>query len=271
MTADVTEELRRLGMRPVKSLGQNFLQDDDIAERIVEAAGLTSKDKVLEIGPGLGTLTDEIMKKAGKTIAIEKDASLVGYLEGRYSDTRFDVEIIQGDVLERDLPDFGKVISNLPFSISSPITFRLLKEDFSFGVLTYQKEYAERMVAEPGEEDYSRLSVMVSTLADLEILFDVPRNAFYPPPSVDASVIRMVPSRPPFPLKYEDAFSKVVKELFNYRRKKIKNALKNGLRTKIGEVPYGDRRVGNLSPVEINDIVNHLVEKGILDEDSSEN
>ncbi len=264
MTADVNRKLQRLGIRPVKSLGQNFLQNEDIAEKIVEAAALKSKDRVLEIGPGLGVLTNEIVKKAGSTKAIEKDASLAGYLDGSYSNTEYDIEIMKGDVLEMDLPEFDKVISNLPFSISSPITFKLLKEDFKLGVLTYQKEYADRMVAGPGEEDYSRLSVMVSTLAETEILFDVPRGAFYPPPSVDATVVRLIPSRPSFYIKDQDIFSKVVKELFNYRRKKIKNALKIGFRTRIGDVPYGDRRVDNLSPAEINEIVNHMIDEGIL-------
>ncbi|MFP3872451.1 MAG: 16S rRNA (adenine(1518)-N(6)/adenine(1519)-N(6))-dimethyltransferase RsmA [Candidatus Aenigmatarchaeota archaeon] len=270
MTVDVSSQLERLGIRPVKSLGQNFLKDMNIAEKVVESAQISSDEIVLEIGPGLGILTDEIVKKADRTVAVEKDASLVGYLEGKYTEENMDIEIIKGDILEMDIPEIDKVVSNLPFSISSPVTFKLLKEDFKLAVLGYQKEYAERMVAKPGEEGYSRLSVMVSTLAKAEVLFDIPRHAFYPPPSVDATVVRLIPSYPQFPLKHEEAFSRVVKELFNYRRKKIKNALKMGFRTRIGDVPYGDKRVGNLPPKKINQIVNHLVEEELISEDQLE-
>lgn len=266
MKENVQSRLKKLGIRPTQTLGQNFLRKETIAEKIVDAAEIYSKDTVLEIGPGLGILTDKIVEKASNTILVEKDDSLVGYLEGKYGDKDEDIEIINDDVLELDLPDFDKVISNLPFSISSPVTFKLLKNDFEWGVCTYQKQFAERMVAEAGEEEYSRLSVMVSTLARVESLFRIPRNEFYPPPKVDAAVVRIIPSRPDFPLKYDDAFSKVVKALFNYRRKKIKNALSTALDKEIKKVPYKDKRVGNLPPDKINELVNYLVEKDMIDD-----
>ncbi len=140
------ERLKRLAIRPTRSLSQNFLNDIRTAKRIVESAEIYSSDTVLEIGPGLGMLSDGIVEKAGKTILIEKDSALISYLEGRYSDKE-SVEIIHGDVLQKNIPEFDKVVSNLPFGISSPVTFKLLKKDFRYGVLTYQKEYAERMLA----------------------------------------------------------------------------------------------------------------------------
>jgi len=260
MEETVKSRLKRLGIYPSQSLGQNFLKNDTTARRIVEAAGLSSSDIVLEIGPGFGVLTDRIVEKAARLIMVEKDESLIGYLKGRYQDE--DIEVIKADVLELDLPPFDKVISNLPFSISSPVTFKLLQEDFDRGVLTYQKEFAQRMVAEPGGEEYSRLSVMVSTLAELEMLFDISRHDFYPPPRVDASVLRMFPSRPDFKMRDERIFSEVVKALFNHRRKKIRNSLDIAydIRDKKEEIPYGERRVGNLSPREINEVVNYLMD-----------
>ncbi len=264
MDKSVKNRLRKLGIRPTKSLGQNFLENWNIAKKIVEYANINSSDKILEIGPGLGILTDFIVERAGKTILIEKDKKLTSYLEGRYS--KYELEINEGDVLEIELPNFDKVISNLPFSISSPITFKLLKCDFKMGILTYQKQFADRMLAEVGEEEYSRLSVMVSVNAEVEKLFNISKESFYPPPKVDATVIRLIPSEPGFVIQNEEIFSKVVKELFNYRRKKIKNALDTGLDVDIDDVPYEDKRVGNISPEQINEIVNHLIKEGMIEE-----
>jgi len=259
----INEKLRKLGLEPTKSLGQHFLIDPDIAEREVEEANISRDDTVLEIGPGLGILTDEIVKRAGNTIAIEKSTPLYGYLEGRYEGKNF--EIIEGDVLDIELPLFDKVMSNTPFNISSPLTFRLLDRDFKAAVMMYQKEFADRMVAEPGEDDYSRLSVMVSVKAKVKRLFDIPRSKFYPPPRVDATVVKMVPSEPDFNLKYHEKFSEVVRELFNYRRKKISNSLKTGFGIKGKNIPYKDYRVGNITPGEINEIVEYLVVNDLLE------
>ncbi|MFW5953101.1 MAG: 16S rRNA (adenine(1518)-N(6)/adenine(1519)-N(6))-dimethyltransferase RsmA [Candidatus Natronoplasma sp.] len=267
MEKSVKDRLKRLGIRPTKSLGQNFLEDANIAKKIVDSANITASDRILEIGPGLGILTDFIVERAGKTILIEKDEGLTSYLEGRYS--AYNINMIQEDVLEVELPQFDKVVSNLPFSISSPVTFKLLNCDFKVGILTYQKQFAERMIAEVGGTEYSRLSVMVSVYAEVDRLFDISKECFYPPPRIDATVIRLIPSEPDFDLKNEELFSTVVKELFNYRRKKIKNALEIGLDVKVEEIPYGDKRVGNISPKQINEIVNHLIEKETVFEDIS--
>jgi len=265
MGKSVKDRLRRLGIKPTKSLGQNFLEDTNIAKKIVDSANITASDKILEIGPGLGVLTDFIIERARKTILIEKDEGITSYLEGRYSS--HEINIIQGDVLEVELPEFDRVVSNLPFSISSPITFKLLNSDFKMGILTYQKQFAERMVAEVGDDEYSRLSVMVSVYAKVDKLFNISKECFYPPPRIDATVIRLIPSEPAFDLENEELFSTVVKELFNYRRKKIKNALKIGLDMKVEKIPYGDKRVGNISPKQINEIVNHLIEEKTITED----
>lgn len=264
MNEKVKNRLKKIGISATKGLGQNFLNDDSIAERIVDSANISSDEQILEIGPGLGILTNIIVKRAKRTILIEKDRAIAGYLEGRYSDE--DLEVIHGDVLEVDLPEFDKVVSNLPFNISSPVTFKLLEHDFYYGILTYQKEYADRMCADVGEDNYSRLSVMVSTFAEVKRLFNISKNSFYPPPKVDATVLKLVPREPQFELKYPEIFSDVVRELFNYRRKTIRNGLRNGfdVDVKTDEIPFGRKRVEKLSPKQISDLTTHLVKNNLL-------
>ncbi len=264
MKMNIKKNLKELGIRPNRALGQNFLKDGKTAKRMVSSADLSPDETVLEIGPGLGILTDEIVEQAKKTVVVEKDDKLAEYLREKYSEEDQDLDIIKGDVLEIELPYFDKVISNLPFSISSPLTFKLLHEEFEIGILTYQKQYAQRMIAKAGEGPYSRLSVMVSTLADVEILFDISRRNFHPPPDVDGSVVRLKPREPDFDIIDEEVFAKVVKELFNYRRKKIKNALKTGLALDVDSVPFGEKRVGNIKPEDINVLVNHLIDEDMI-------
>jgi 16S rRNA (adenine1518-N6/adenine1519-N6)-dimethyltransferase len=149
--------LKRYRILPSKARGQNFLVDDAIAKRIVDEAHIKSSDVVLEIGPGLGALTTQLLKKNCKVIAIEKDRRLIKFLSDRFSTEN--LEIINADVLKVQLPDFDVVVSNVPYVISSPLTFKLLRIGFSRGVLTFQEEFARRLVSEPGDWDYSRLSV----------------------------------------------------------------------------------------------------------------
>jgi len=168
-------------VRADSRLGQNFLIVPDVIERNVERAELNSGDAVLEIGPGLGTMTDALSRRAGKVYAIEKDKRMVEILRNEYSWSN--VEIIEGDAMKVELPRFNKVVSNLPYQISSPITFRLLRHHFERAVLMYQLEFARRMVAPPGDKNYSRLSVMVASKARAELVERIGRGAFWPKPN----------------------------------------------------------------------------------------
>ncbi|MFW6304155.1 MAG: 16S rRNA (adenine(1518)-N(6)/adenine(1519)-N(6))-dimethyltransferase RsmA [Candidatus Saliniplasma sp.] len=263
MNSSFKDRMEKLGITPSRSLSQNFLMDGSIADRMIEAANISKKETVLEVGPGLGILTERLEPSAGALILIEKDDDLYEYLKGEFSSEN--VKIIHGDVLDIALPKFDKVVSNLPFSISSPITFKLLGRDFKSGILTYQKEYADRMIAKYGEKNYSRLSVMVSTHAEVEKLFNIRKDKFYPNPKVDATVLRLIPKEPTFDLKYPEIFSEVVRQLFSYRRKMIRNALNTGFGIeKNKDIPYQNKRVGNLKPEQINEITNYLVEKDFL-------
>lgn len=218
------ELLRKHELWLSKDRGQSHVVDEGLLKRMVSYANLFQDDVVLEIGPGIGNLTLLLVQEAGKVVAIESDEQLVEVLRQRTAD-RSNLEIIFGDVLEVELPRFDKVVSNLPFSISSEITFKLLDQDFELGVLMYQKEFAQRMIASPGLSDYSRLTVNVAYRADARILEKVPPSAFFPQPEVESAIVELRPCRPPFDVKDEKLFFRIVRAAFQHRRKKMRNAL----------------------------------------------
>lgn len=239
-------------------LSQNFLIDEKIAERQVKYADLNERDVVLEIGAGKGILTKKIAKIA-KVIAVEIDKKFIDILKNIDN-----VEVINEDFLKLNLNElnFNKVISNIPYHISSPITFKLLEKKFDLGILMYQKEFAERMIATPGTKNYSRLTVMVYYRADCFLLERVPRNAFYPVPKVDSYIVKIIPVGKRFEID-ENLFEKVVKSLFSHRRKKIKNSLViDGLLRKedAEKIIYGDRRGDSLTPEEIAELCMEIEE-----------
>jgi 16S rRNA (adenine1518-N6/adenine1519-N6)-dimethyltransferase len=245
---------------------QHFLIDEQVLNRIIEYGRLNSSDIVLEIGAGYGNLTKKIAKKAGKVIAIEVDAELASYLAGFEG-----VEVIIGDAMELDFPHFTKVISNLPFSISSPVTFKLLQYKFDMGILMYQHEFARRMVALPGSRDYGRLSITVQYHAVVEILEVVPRRAFSAPPKVDSAIVRLVPRPPPYDVKDVDFFMDFITAAFSQRRKKLKNAISNnadflGLReNSLEKLPRNiiDRRAETIFPEEFAKLADILADERI--------
>jgi len=240
-------------------LGQNFLIDNDIAKREVNYANISNNDVVLEIGPGRGILTKLLAKKAKKVVAIEIDKTLVNDLKNLLPDN---VEIINEDVIKADfykLPKFNKIVANLPFQISSPITFKILDYDFDLAILIYQKEFADRLVASPGSKDYSRLTVNVYYKAVCEILEIVPSICFKPQPKVDSCIVKIIKrQKPPFFITNEKFFFDLVKKLFNKRRKKIKNTVTEIVEIKNLDALFLDNRVEELSPEEIGKLSNLL-------------
>jgi 16S rRNA (adenine1518-N6/adenine1519-N6)-dimethyltransferase len=238
-----------------KKTGQHFLCDSKVAEREIHYAEINRNDSVLEIGSGTGVLTRLLAEKAQLVIAIEIDPALVSKLK---STLPFNVKVIQGDATKTDfntLPRFNKIVANLPFQISSPITFKMLHHDFSVAVLIYQKEFAQRMVAEKGSKNYSRLSVNVYYRAHCELLEIVPKTCFYPQPRVDSYMVRLRPRWcPPFYVKNEEFFYTFTRELFNYRRKKIRKILKDRFHIASEKLPYRDRRVEDLAPHQIGEL-----------------
>jgi 16S rRNA (adenine1518-N6/adenine1519-N6)-dimethyltransferase len=213
-------------MLPDKRKDQHFLFDGNILRKIVSFACIEKSEDVLEIGAGPGNLTELLAQKARHVHAIEMDPALVAHLEERFKGSN--VTVIKGNALKVDFPRFDKVVANLPYSISSDVTFKLLKHDFKMGVLMYQREFAGRMIAKVGEADYSRLSVDVQHFADVEILMRVPPQAFTPPPEVESAVVRLTPRPASYSVKDRDLFMKLVTAAFMGRRKRLRNALVNG-------------------------------------------
>ncbi|MDF0589706.1 16S rRNA (adenine(1518)-N(6)/adenine(1519)-N(6))-dimethyltransferase RsmA [Candidatus Methanocrinis natronophilus] len=229
----------------MKKLGQNFLVDGRVLARIGDYASLNEEDRVLEIGPGTGNLTRILSARAGKVYAIEVDPGLASALEGRHPN----VVVMRGDALKAPLPDYNKVVSNLPYQISSKITFRILKRPFDLAVLMYQREFAERMVAFPGTKEYGRLTLNVSFRAEAEILEIVPRGAFRPMPQVESAIVRLLPRKTPIPVD-EKAFDDITRVLFSTRRKKVKRSLAS-MGASLGALSRIDPQILDRRPQEL--------------------
>jgi 16S rRNA (adenine1518-N6/adenine1519-N6)-dimethyltransferase len=217
--------LKKYKVKPNKKRGQSFLQSHAIAKDIVSHANLTDNDSVLEIGGGLGILTRWIAEQAGEVCVIELEHGLAEALK-QLSEEFSNLHVMEGDALKVNLPVANKVVSNLPYSISSEVTFRLLKEmDFEIAVLMYQKEFAERLMASPGSPEYSRLSVNFQYLATAEWLMDVESKEFYPVPAVSSSVV-LVRKRTHGPFAKDAAvFEWMIRGIYAYPNKNLRRAL----------------------------------------------
>jgi len=213
-------------MRAVKD--QHFLIDERAVRRI---AGLIDvRDRVvLEIGPGSGALTRALLDSGALVRAVEIDAGLVEELGLIFADEIEEgrLEVICGDAVRCDLPPFELVVSNLPYSASSRITFRLLDAGFEEAVLMYQAEFAQRMVAPAGTPDCGRLSIMIQTTCCVERCFDLSPQCFSPRPQVRSTVVRIVPRGPIFQISDRQLYADVVRALFSHRRKTVRNCLRN--------------------------------------------
>ena len=226
LAKETKQILQENGIILNKNLGQNYLIDDFKRKKIIEYAKLTKEDTVLEIGPGIGTLTIELAKKAGKVIAIEQDTAIFNILKKRLEKEKIDnVNLINGDAVKVDFPEFNKIVSNLPYQISSPISFKFLKHDFDLAILMYQKEFADRMNGKVGTKQYSRLSAMLYFKAKVKFLTKVSPESFIPSPKVDSSVVELKPKENRIADDDFKVYSKVVKALFQHRNKKARNAL----------------------------------------------
>ena len=252
-------------IKPKHRLGQHFLSNLETQKKIVEYANLMQSDTVLEVGPGLGALTLLIAMKAGKVIAVEKDYELVAFLKKKFADNDR-VSVIEGDVLKIDLPPFNKVVSTPPYNISSKLLFLLLKKEFDLAVTTFQKEFAERLVAKVGSNTYGRLSVAIRHRAKIEILDFIPRQSFRPPPRVDSLVVRISLKEPARHLLNENLFNDLVRGLFNQRRRKLRSAFLHYLeKTQIADpksvlprITLPEKRVYQTTVEEFEDLSNQL-------------
>jgi len=232
----IRQELKKYGLIPRKYLGQHFLVDQNILNKVIRTAQIDKRDVVLEVGSGLGEMTLALARQAKKVIAIEIDPKLVEILKKKLEDYP-NADVVKGDILKLNfMKSFGqlhqriKVVANLPYQISTPLLFHFIESRRVFSNLTLmlQREVAERMVASPGNKIYGPLSIFIQLFSYLSIRFFVKPSAFYPPPKVESAVVHMVWRESPMVnLEDEKWFKKVVRGCFNYRRKTLVNALKH--------------------------------------------
>ena len=229
------EIINRYAIKPRKSMGQSFLMEQNVIEQIASIANVTENDIVVEIGAGIGVLTEYLAQKAAKLVAVELDDQLVRVLEDRLS--KYDnVQIYHGNILQFDFREVTgsesrkiKIVGNIPYNISSPVLFYLLsfRDVINSFVLMMQKEVVQRLVASPGCKSYGVPSVILQMFADVEKVLDVPASNFYPRPKVESSVMKgFFLERPLVQLADEDFFMKLVRDAFAQRRKMLINNLK---------------------------------------------
>lgn len=267
--------LNKYNIKLNKNLGQNYLIDRNKRNQIIDFGNITKKDIILEIGPGIGTLTCELSSKAKKVIAIEQDPTIFDILEERLENENItNVELINDDALNVDFPEFNKIISNLPYQISSPITFKFLEYDFDTAILMYQKEFANRMKGKVGTKDYSRLSAMLYFRCEVELLTNVSAESFIPKPKVDSTVIKLSPKIPEFEGELSKlaiseineadfkVYSKFTKALFQHKNKKARNALIDS-RHEVSSLDKKEfkNKLNSITSTKINDLLSERVLK----------
>lgn len=234
--------MKKYGISANKSLGQNFLINQDVVDNIVGASDITKDDLVIEIGPGLGTLTESLLQNAGKVIAIELDERMLKILNDRFFMYE-NFEVINQDVLKVNLKELikkektehnlknAKIVANLPYYITTPIIMKLLEEELDINSITVmiQKEVADRLIATPGDKLSGAITYSVYYYADSEKIMLVENNSFIPEPEVQSEVIKLnIRKEPVISLKDKDLFFKIIKISFMQRRKTLINSLVNG-------------------------------------------
>lgn len=240
-------DLRRLGAAPKKKLGQNFLQNEPDLIAIASALNIQAGESVLEIGPGLGALTEQLIRQGAKVIAVEKDPAMIRHLKQKYLPS--DLILMDQDILEVDIGSKWpartpiKVAGNIPYNITSPILFWMIDRSsmISEAVLTVQWEVAERLCAKPGGKTWGALSVKVQSRAEVQLIRKIPRSHFYPVPKVDSAVIRLrFLDKPLFAPATDAAFAFWVAKAFQKRRKTLLNAIEND------DIGWGKQRLASV-------------------------
>ena len=269
------------GFKFSKSLGQNFLIDDNVIDKIIDGARVKEGDKVIEVGPGIGTLTREMAKRAEKVVAVEIDKNLIPILKETLAD--FDnTEVVNEDILKVDINKLVdeklsggpvKLIANLPYYITTPIVMKFLEEDIPVTdiVVMVQKEVADRMNAVPSTKDYGALSVAVQYYCDTEIVAKAPRHMFIPQPKVDSTVIGLhIREERKYKADNEQLFFKTVKVAFGQRRKTLLNSLssmgvldKAKIKEVLAEAGIDEKRRGETLSIEEFAHLSNIINKNI--------
>lgn len=233
--------LNKYNIRANKSLGQNFLISEEVVENIVNSSDITAEDLVIEIGPGLGTLTKYLLEKAGKVLCVELDKKMIKILEDRF-ELYNNFEIMNEDILKVNLKELikkekteskwknVKIVANLPYYITTPIIMKLLEEELDLESITVmiQKEVADRLIATPSEKETGAITYSVYYYAISEDIMEVPNYSFIPEPEVTSKVIKLtIRKQPPVEVKNKEVMFRIIKSAFMQRRKTLLNALTN--------------------------------------------
>ncbi|MFX1278695.1 MAG: 16S rRNA (adenine(1518)-N(6)/adenine(1519)-N(6))-dimethyltransferase RsmA [Promethearchaeota archaeon] len=226
---DVKLILDQLNIKPRKHLGQNFIVDTNIIKKIVNISNISNEDIILEIGPGLGGITELLIEKAKKVIAVEIDSLLSNYLLEKFS-VYDNIELISGDILEIEIPFHNKVISNIPYKITGPILEKIFfKKNAPYGILTIQKSIATRIYSSNNYRNFSRISVGMNSFMQPLLNINISRNSFYPIPKIDLALIKIIPKENLNPFLHRkasrDFYLKFIAGIMPYKNKNIVNAL----------------------------------------------
>lgn len=226
---DVQLVLNRLDVKPKKNWGQNFLIDKNIVTKIISESKITNQDTILEIGPGLGAITEELINRAKKVYLVEKESKFCSYLSSKFS-TRDNVEIINDDILKIDLPPHDKVVSNIPYTITGPILEKVFyTRDPPMGILSIEKSIAERMFLTQHYKNLSRITVTLNSFMVPTKGFDISRHSFYPAPKIEIALIKIAPKEHLDPFleehKSRSFFLKFIAGIMPYKNKDVVNAL----------------------------------------------
>jgi len=260
--------LQKHQILPNKLLGQNFMVAPSAFEKMSDYASLQETDTVLDVGSGFGFLTRYLSERCRKVLAVEKDKRFVSVLREQLSGLN-NVQIIDGDVLTVPIPTFNKVVSFPPYQISSHLLLWLYDRTFECAVLVFQKEFANRLIASVGTEDYSWLTVLTHYNAQIELLDAMPKHMFFPQPEVDSVIVRLTKRNLLF-AKNQILFKQMLRYLFTGRNKKVANALAPFLKSKLGisaekierivtSIPFRDKRVRTLFPEDFGTLANALL------------
>ncbi len=241
LKSHVFQAIKEVGGSLSKKHGQHFLVNANILNFHVNKANIQDTDTILEIGAGTGNLTICLSKLAKKVYTIEQDLRYVRFLSNYFS-TFSNVEIIEGDAINVEWPSFNRCVSNLPYQISSPVTFKLFDHEFDAATLMFQKEFAQRMEAKAGSSNYSRLSLMTKFYSEIEYLRTVPRNAFLPRPRIDSAIVKIIPKSVANDVNKED-FGFFVTTLFTLKRKTVRSVVNNLLKNSSKEGIYPEDNV----------------------------
>ena len=235
-----------------KSWGQNFLIDKNTINKIIHVINPSNNDTILEIGPGHGALTKELLSLSKKIYAVEIDPMLCTQLNNQYKQ----LKLFNDDILKWDEGDiqFDKIVGNIPYNISSQIIFKFLNKNWSMMVLMLQKELAKRIVGKEGSKEYGRISVMAQIFCDISYMFDISRNVFHPKPKIDSGILLFKRKKTSVDI---NKFSIFIKEAFKQRRKKLKNNLKNSCSAKLIE-NHANKRPEEISPKEYLNLFNKI-------------